>query len=479
MTISLAGLLLLKVNHTWKRRRTARTVSGLHSEHRNVQRTRASDSTSSACSVCEIKAEIERDREYCLGQIENKTTGCSGMWDKLMCWPSAGLEEVVTLPCPKYFSYFTSHPRIGNLSKTCTEDGWSTISPASYNLHCGFDSNNTMDAEAVDLGHFYMAVKVGYTIGHSVSLIALTAAIILLCLFRKLHCTRNYIHMNLFVSFVLKATSVFVKDVILYPGDQPEECPSSSLSLPKVGCKAVLVFFQYGIMASYFWLLVEGLYLYALLAVSFFSEKKYFWCYILIGWGVPAIFISAWVGTKVYLKDPGCWDIIEGLPWWIIKTPILIAILVNFFLFICIIRILQQKINCPDIGRKESNQYSRLAKSTLLLIPLFGMNYIIFAYIPEHIQLHVRMVFDLVLGSFQGFIVAVLYCFLNGEVQSEVRRKWRRWMLQRFLSTADTKYQPPSMGSNGNNFSTQITMLTKCSPTTRRSSSCQDHLSAL
>ncbi|CAL8368637.1 unnamed protein product [Boreogadus saida] len=368
----------------------------------------------SACSVCEIRAEIEREREYCLGQIENKTTGCSGMWDKLMCWPSAGLEEVVTLPCPKYFSYFNSHPRIGNLSKTCTEDGWSTISPASYNLHCGFDSNNTMDAEAVDLGDFYVAVKVGYTIGHSVSLIALTAAIILLCLFRKLHCTRNYIHMNLFVSFVLKATSVFVKDVILYPADQPEECPSSSLSLPKVGCKAVLVFFQYGIMASYFWLLVEGLYLYALLAVSFFSEKKYFWCYILIGWGVPAIFISAWVGTKVYLKDPGCWDIIEGLPWWIIKTPILVAILVNFFLFICIIRILQQKINCPDIGRKESNQYSRLAKSTLLLIPLFGMNYIIFAYIPEHIQLHVRMVFDLVLGSFQQNCAVQLLCSPTG-----------------------------------------------------------------
>uniref|UniRef100_A0A8C5CXV3 Vasoactive intestinal peptide receptor 1a n=1 Tax=Gadus morhua TaxID=8049 RepID=A0A8C5CXV3_GADMO len=401
----------------------------------------------SACSVCEIRAEIEREREYCLGQIENKTTGCSGMWDKLMCWPSAGLEEVVTLPCPKYFSYFTSQPRIGNLSKTCTEDGCF--------LHLEFilfGAHDTTTISSKSNRFFSVAARP-------------------LC--RKLHCTRNYIHMNLFVSFVLKATSVFVKDVILYPGDQPEECPSS------VGCKAVLVFFQYGIMASYFWLLVEGLYLYALLAVSFFSEKKYFWCYILIGWGVPAIFISAWVGTKVYLKDPGCWDIIEGLPWWIIKTPILIAILVNFFLFICIIRILQQKINCPDIGRKESNQYSRLAKSTLLLIPLFGMNYIIFAYIPEHIQLHVRMVFDLVLGSFQGFIVAVLYCFLNGEVQSEVRRKWRRWMLQRFLSTADTKYQPPSMGSNGNNFSTQITMLTKCSPTTRRSSSCQDHLSAL
>lgn len=31
---------------------------------------------------------------------------------------------------------------------------------------------------------------------------------------------------------------------------------------------------------------------------------------------------------------------------------------VNFILFLCIVRILRQKINCPDIGRNESNQYS-------------------------------------------------------------------------------------------------------------------------
>lgn len=36
-----------------------------------------------------------------------------------------------------------------------------------------------------------------------------------LALDRKLRCTRNYIHANLFASFGLRATSVMVKDALL------------------------------------------------------------------------------------------------------------------------------------------------------------------------------------------------------------------------------------------------------------------------
>lgn len=46
----------------------------------------------------------------------------------------------------------------------------------------------------------------------------------------------------------------------------------------------------------------------------------------------------------------------------------------------------------------------RLAKSTLLLIPLFGVNYVVFVYLVEPTDKnmnHIKIFFDLALGSFQ------------------------------------------------------------------------------
>uniref|UniRef100_K7GGM6 Vasoactive intestinal peptide receptor 1 n=3 Tax=Pelodiscus sinensis TaxID=13735 RepID=K7GGM6_PELSI len=419
---------------------------------------------SSMSPECSIVLEIEYEREKCLEDtsLENQTTGCRSMWDNVTCWPSSAVGEVVVMPCPTFFSYFTTS--LGNVTRNCTSQGWADMYPAPYAVACGYDANSTPIEET----NFYGTVKTGYTIGHSLSLVALTAAMIILCLFRKLHCTRNYIHMHLFMSFIMRAIAVFVKDVILFENSESDHCSVSS-----VGCKAVMVFFQYCIMANFFWLLVEGLYLRTLLVISFFSERKYFWWYILIGWGAPSVFITAWTLVRVYYEDTGCWEDIRKSPsWWIIKIPVVGSISVNFILFICIIQILVQKLHSPDVGHNETSQYSRLAKSTLLLIPLFGVHYIMFAFFPDNFKMEIKLVFELVLGSFQGFGVSVLYCFLNGEVQAELKRKWRRWHMERFLGS-DMKYHHPSVGSNGTNFSTQISMLTKSSPKTQRGSSFQ------
>ncbi|XP_031651160.1 vasoactive intestinal polypeptide receptor 2-like [Oncorhynchus kisutch] len=95
---------------------------------------------------------------------------------------------------------------------------------------------------------FYSVVKTLYTLGHSLSLIALITSTLILCLFRRLHCTRNYIHVNLFVSFILRAVAVLVKDSVIFSHNENTDC-STQPSL--VGCKVSLVMFNYFIMANY------------------------------------------------------------------------------------------------------------------------------------------------------------------------------------------------------------------------------------
>ncbi|XP_065438731.1 pituitary adenylate cyclase-activating polypeptide type I receptor isoform X12 [Chrysemys picta bellii] len=427
---------------------------------------------------------IRKEQEACLEKIKRASAlnplnesspGCPAMWDNITCWKSASVGEIVFVKCPALFSIVNSEDDVGDISRNCTEDGWSEPFPHYYDA-CGFDENET---ESENQDYYYLSVKALYTVGYSTSLVSLTTAMVILCRFRKLHCTRNFIHMNLFISFILRAISVFIKDGILYAEQEINHCFIST-----VECKAVMVFFHYCVMSNYFWLFIEGLYLFTLLVETFFPERRYFYWYTIIGWGTPTICVTVWAVLRHHFDDIGCWDMNDNTAlWWVIKGPVIGSIMINFVLFIGIIVILVQKLQSPDIGGNESSIYfillerkekhgiyhRRLARSTLLLIPLFGIHYTVFAFSPENVSKRERLVFELGLGSFQGFVVAVLYCFLNGEVQSEIKRKWRSWKVNRYFAV-DFKHRHPSLASSGVNGGTQLSILSKSSSQIRMSS---------
>ncbi|KAK5897945.1 hypothetical protein CgunFtcFv8_015404 [Champsocephalus gunnari] len=328
------------------------------------------------------------------------------------------------------------------MSRNCTQRGWSDVYPV-VSVAC-WSPPTDEPSELI----FYRVVRILSTLGHSLSLITLLTSTIIICLFRRLHCTRNFIHLNLFLSFMLRAVAVLIKDELLFSDDHNTDC-STQPSL--VGCKASLVFFNYFIMANFFWLLVEGLYLHTLLLVIHRYSTRLS-SYMLIGWGIPFVFMVAWIICRINLEDTRCWEMNENpIPNRLINWPIMVSVIINFLLFISIIRILVQKLRCTDVGGNEQSQYRRLAKSTLLLIPLFGVNYVVFVYLVEPTDKnmnHIKIFFDLALGSFQGLIVAVLYCFLNSEVQSELRRTWRSLSLKRYVGR-DYRPHAMSMSRNG------------------------------
>uniref|UniRef100_A0A8C0QKV8 Gastric inhibitory polypeptide receptor n=1 Tax=Canis lupus familiaris TaxID=9615 RepID=A0A8C0QKV8_CANLF len=275
-------------------------------------------------------------------------------------------------------------------------------------------------------------LQVMYTVGYSLSLATLLLALLILSFFRRLRCTRNYIHINLFTSFMLRAAAILTRDRLLpppgpYPGDQGPVLWNPALA----ACRTAQIVTQYCVGANYTWLLVEGVYLHSLLVLVGGSEGGHFRCYLLLGWGAPALFVIPWVIVRYLYENTQCWERndVKAI-WWIIRTPILMTILINFLIFIRILGILVSKLRtrqmrCPDYRL-------RLARSTLTLVPLLGVHEVVFAPVTEEqargALRFTKLGFEIFLSSFQGFLVSILYCFINKEVgtaSAAARALWR------------------------------------------------------
>uniref|UniRef100_A0A8C4QPY0 Parathyroid hormone/parathyroid hormone-related peptide receptor n=1 Tax=Eptatretus burgeri TaxID=7764 RepID=A0A8C4QPY0_EPTBU len=406
-----------------------------------------------------ILLEAEQQCHLTIGNnsINTFASRCRPEWDGLICWPSSSPGTLVSVQCPAYIYDFNHR---GFAHRTCDATGrWKFLPDlnktwANYTECAAFLRPEKHLQEKKVFDRLYVI----YTVGYSMSLSSLSIALFILGYFKRLHCTRNYIHMHLFMSFMFRAISIFVKDAVLYDSsdahdspsalalDSPTRCtPTSAATVgpdqmspiyaPRhVGCKVAVTIFLYFLATNHFWVLVEGLYLHGLVYRAFHSEPRHLLAFNLLGWGVPAVLVLAWVAMRLTFANTQCWDTSAGHLKWIYQFPILSTVLVNFFLFVHIVRVLARKLreghSTQNAGRQ---QYRKLVRSMLVLMPLFGVHSVVFMAMPYTtrsdlpwlLQMHYEMFFN----SFQGFLVATIYCFCNGEVQAEVKKTWKRWNL--------------------------------------------------
>ncbi|NWT56982.1 PTH1R protein, partial [Erythrocercus mccallii] len=400
--------------------------------------------------LVEAKEKCQRDIKAQPEKI--KGPSCPPEWDGIICWPRGSPSQEVSVPCPDYIYDFNHKGKSCHAYRYCSAYGtWAmalSINKTWANYtECAllFSSESRRHQKEV-----FDRLHLMYTVGYSISLASLIVAVCILSYFKRLHCTRNYIHVHLFTSFICRALSIFVKDMVLYSGTAPSDTDrmreddlrgplpgqrghlASISPCPQVGCKVVVTLFLYFLATNHYWILVEGLYLHSLIFMAFLSNKSYLWVLIIIGWGLPAVFVSIWASVRASLADTQCWDLSAGNMKWIYQVPILAAIVVNFFLFLNIVRVLASKLWETTTGKLDPRQ-QKLLKSTLVLMPLFGVHYVVFMAMPYtevsgllwQIQMHYEMLFN----SSQGFFVAFIYCFCNGEVQAEIKKAHFRRLL--------------------------------------------------
>ncbi|XP_043859694.1 glucagon-like peptide 2 receptor [Dromiciops gliroides] len=382
-------------------------------------------------------------RKKCLAELQKRPSGvyCNGTFDRYACWPHSPPGNV-SVPCPSYLPWWQEE-NPGRVYRRCLAGGtWQTLENSTdiwrYDTECSGNYSFKQNDEHYTL---LSTLQIMYTLGYSLSLISLFLALIILLCLRRVHCTRNYIHMNLFGSFMLRALAVLVKDVIIHnsyskrPDD--ENGWMSYLSESSYTCRTAQVLLHYFVGANYSWLLVEGIYLHTLLGPLVLSQKRLLPRYILVGWAFPVLYVVPWGIARAQLEDTGCWGTNQNMKiWWIIRGPILLSITVNFFIFLKILKLLISKLKAHQMC--FSDYTYRLARSTLVLIPLLGVHEIVFSFITdEQVQgssKHIRLFIQLTMSSFHGLLVAFLYCFANEEVKAELRKHWVRFLLAHHIS---------------------------------------------
>ncbi|XP_063098253.1 glucagon receptor isoform X9 [Cavia porcellus] len=261
---------------------------------------------------------------------------CNRTFDKYSCWPDTPPNTTANISCPWYLPWYhkVQHRLV---FKKCGPDGQWVRGPHGQPWRNA--SQCQMDDQEIEVQNevakMYSSFQVMYTVGYSLSLAALLLALAILLGLSKLHCTRNYIHLNLFASFVLKAGSVLVIDRLLETRYSQKIGDDLSVSVwlsdgAVAGCRVAAVIMQYAVVANYCWLLVEGVYLHRLLSLAAFPEQGCFALYLATGWGAPLLFVIPWVVVKCLFENIQCWTSNNNMGfWWILRVPVFLAILVR------------------------------------------------------------------------------------------------------------------------------------------------------
>lgn len=376
------------------------------------------------------------EREKCMQlaeQTPNVTGRCPVFWDEIMCWPQTEANKTVSLLCPNYVDMF-------NIKNQATKHCGLMSQPdhqAQPQVTNAFWSRTNFSSclqDSVDEHLKVVEVHVEKIIlirvlGYCVSMLSLLTAILILFI-PKLRCPRNYLHINLFVVIMVRIILVITVDKIMRNNFsqllEMNELYGNLNIKANIQCKLMIAIFRYSGSVYYVGIFSEALYLVLLLKYPYYDEKKSLLVCLITTWFLPLLWIIPWICVKALKDNYWCWQTMSPYSL-IIKVPHSMLLVANIGSTVYILKVLYSKIQSNTLSREKILKYRRLAKSLLILIPLFGLHFVIFAWLPYarvikfNPDLEITTAYaETVMKSFQGFVVSIACCFMNFDVRVEL-----------------------------------------------------------
>ncbi|CAK1546042.1 unnamed protein product [Leptosia nina] len=334
--------------------------------------------------------------------------GCETTFDGWTCWQPAQGGTVANAVCSE-FAYSSSGPSCHHFSnKRCFENG-------TWELQTDY-STCSITPRMLRRYRFYIAML-------SFSIASCVPAIFIFFFYKRLRITRVALHRNLLIAIVIRNALVIISRTEIYI----EELTTSGetmLSLNGVPCRILAVAERIAGNAVFVCMLVEGIYLHRLIVAIFRKKLKIAWLYG-AGAAIAVLPVIAWSVVMAQMNDHSCWIVytVDHIQW-IIDVPRILILLVNTILFIDVLRVLLTKLR----NSENANQLST-AKATLFLMPLFGTQFIFTAVIPNTDDCVKEQAYYFVaytIEGLQGFIVALLYCYINKEVHGLIKATYKK-----------------------------------------------------
>ncbi|GAB1603410.1 PDF receptor-like [Argonauta hians] len=394
--------------------------------------------------------------EQCLQFLGEKAFGkddglyCNGTFDSILCWPAAKAGEVVQQKCPPLRGLdpnrYTER-RCGlegywlnkDHNDTSNTNGWTNFTgcytPEVWNVYNKILADKPEEVKLA-LKSIAYGTRTMEIVGLTLSLLSLLVSSFIFLYFRSLKCHRTRIHKNLFGAMIIQVVlRLFLYiDQFVIQQENNSQMVVGRLSIittnPSV-CKIAYSLLEYTKTVSFMWMFLEGFYLHNMIVVSVFSGNPKYKIYYLLGWGSPLISTGIWAAVMVLYSESRCWLTYEFSPYmWIMNGQRLAVILTNLTFLFNIMRILITKLR--ESHTNEAETLRKAVKAAIVLLPLLGITNFVVMIEPaeENITLFGTWAYtSFFLTSFQGFGIALIYCFLNSEVQSAIKKKWHNYRL--------------------------------------------------